>query len=67
MLTKALIVAFTSEEKQAQGKVTWTNNTMAVDFYASTQKTANGVVTWTNNTENVRTHFNSDRKYILVW
>ena len=54
---ESAIVAFTSEEKQAQGKVTWTNNTMAVDFYASTQKTANGVVTWTNNTENVRTHF----------
>ena len=54
---ESAIVAFTSEEKQAQGKVTWTNNTMAVDFYASTQKTADGVVTWTNNTENVRTHF----------
>lgn len=54
---ESAIVAFTSEEKQAQGKVTWTNNTMAVDFYASTQKTANGVVTWTNNTENVRTYF----------
>ena len=54
---ESAIVAFTSEEKQAQGKVTWTNNTMAVDFYASTQKTANGVVTWTNNTENVKTHF----------
>ena len=54
---ESAIVAFTSEEKQAQGKVTWTNNTMAVDFYASTQKTADGVVIWTNNTENVRTHF----------
>lgn len=54
---ESAIVAFTSEEKQAQGKVTWTNNTMAVDFYAATQKTADGVVTWTNNTENVRTHF----------
>lgn len=54
---ESAVTAWSSEEKQAKGKVTWDNNTSIVDMYAATEKQASGTVTWSNNTENVRTSF----------
>ena len=54
---ESAITAWSSEEKQAKGKVIWDNNTSLVDMYAATEKSASGTVTWSNDTENVRTSF----------
>ena len=54
---ESAITAWSSEEKQAKGKVIWDNDTSLVDMYAATKKSASGTVTWSNNTENVRTSF----------
>lgn len=54
---ESAVLAYSAEEKQAKGKVTWSNNTTLVDWYSATEKSASGTVTWGNNTENVKTHF----------
>ena len=56
---ESAITAFTSEEKQAKGKVVWDNETSLVNLYSATEKRASGVVNWTNNTQNVKTSFSA--------
>lgn len=51
------IIGFQSEEHDAQGKVTWNNDTAAVDAYSAAQKAANGTVKWYNDTSLVKTTF----------
>ena len=51
------IIGFQSEEHDAQGKVTWDNDTAAVDAYSAAQKAANGTVKWYNDTSLVKTTF----------
>ena len=51
------IIGFQSEEHDAQGKVTWDNDTAAVDAYSAAQKAANGTVKWYNDISLVKTTF----------
>lgn len=51
------IIGFQSEEHDAKGKVTWDNDTAAVDAYSAARKAANGTVKWYNDTTLVKTKF----------
>lgn len=54
---ESAVIGFQQAEHDAEGTVTWDNNTSEVDAYSSAMKYAKGTVTWGNNTSNVRTHF----------
>ena len=51
------IIGFQSEEHDAKGKVTWDNDTAAVDAYSAARKAANGTVKWYNDITLVKTKF----------
>lgn len=54
---ESAVIGFQQAEHDAEGTVTWDNETGKVDAYSSAMKYAEGVVNWSNNTSNVRTHF----------
>lgn len=54
---ESAVIGYQQAEHDAEGTVTWDNNTRAVDAYASARKYASGTVNWYNNTSLVRTQF----------
>lgn len=54
---ESAVIGYQQSEHDAQGTVTWKNDTKAVDNYVASQKIATGQVKWYNNTSLVKTHF----------
>lgn len=56
-IDESAVIGYQQEEHNADGTVTWDNNTKAVDAYAAAKKTASGTVAWYNDTKLVKTRF----------
>ena len=58
-LDPSLVDQFKKEDHDADGTVTWDNDTLKVTKYAAENKKATGIVTWYNNDVNVHQHFDA--------